>query len=395
MSEPDFPQLPDAAPLPSLARWLTGQALPFWATVGRDAVHGGFHERMTPALQPTGEDLKRLRVQARQIYTFAHAVQLGADKALLDAAWAGFEFVTQHGWHKDGGWVHTVHADGQHLDDRRDAYDHAFFTLALGWLHRVTGDSTVKHWLDRTLSYVDERLGDTATASMFEDSLRSLPRRQNPHMHMLEAALGLQALGVEPVAATARARKMLALFRQHFFDAGDGTLVEFFDDSWRPVSPVREPGHHFEWVWLLQRAKAVDSGVDLQAAAERLYATGVQLGLDSPAQGALAVLDEVTADGEPVQTTKRLWPMTELVKANLARFEATSDERYADRARTSWQSMFRYYLREDAPGWVDRIDRDGRDVTNAVPASTLYHIFVAASEHLRLVEAPGIAHPLR
>lgn len=398
----DFPALPDAAPPPSLARWLTGTALPFWAEAGRDRRYGGFHERVTHDLVPTGEDLKRMRVQARQIYTFSHAVVLGADKALLDAAWAGFALVTEKGWHADGGWVHTLHADGRVRDAKRDAYDHAFFALALGWLYRATGDSVAKEWLDRTLAFVDERLADKATRSMFEDLLpdgsRSLPRRQNPHMHMLEASLGLQALGVEPVAATARAKAMLALFRAHFFDGRDGTLVEFFDDSWAPAAGkaghIREPGHHFEWVWLLQQAARIDGGQDLVQAAERLYTTGVQLGLELPTQGAWAVLDEVSPDGEALLTTKRLWPMTELAKANLALYERTSGEVYADRARTVWSAMFRHYLRADSPGWIDRIDRQGANVTDAIPASTLYHIFVAAAEHLRLVEAPGVASPL-
>ena len=78
------------------------------------------------------------------------------------------------------------------------------------------------------------------------------PRRQNPHMHLLEALL---ALGWR-----AEADALVRLFHERFYDEKSGSLAELFDERWQPLATpegrIVEPGHNFEWVWLLHGRSA-------------------------------------------------------------------------------------------------------------------------------------------
>src|SRR3546814_11907533 len=85
-----------------------------------------------------------------------------------------------------------------------------------------------------------------------------LPRRQNPHMHLLEAFLALYEASGE-AHWLARAQSIHDLFRRHFLQPGQ--LVEFFDADWREVPQngragdlrPRDPGPFFHSAWLPPR----------------------------------------------------------------------------------------------------------------------------------------------
>jgi len=257
-----------------LRRWLFDEALPFWAERGLDAVHGGFHERLDLQGAPDLAAARRLRVQARQIYAFSHAHILGWRGPALDIVEAGYEFLTHKGWLAEGGWLHLLTPQGGVLDDRRDTYDHAFVAFALAFAHRALGRHDPLTWAERTLAFVDAELADGAHGGYLESLPPATPRRQNPHMHMLEAALALyEATGEE--THLARARAMVDLFRQRFFDPSRGALREFMDADWSPLASdiglLTEPGHHYEWVWLLSEYAGA-TGELVGEYCERLFA---------------------------------------------------------------------------------------------------------------------------
>jgi mannose-6-phosphate isomerase len=58
----------------------------------------------------------------------------------------------------------------------------------------------------------------------------------------------------------------------------------------------------------------------------------------------------------------------------------------AERAQAALATLDRYYLRQPIEaGWVDQLDQDSRPLPGPIPASTLYHIFVAVSEAARVL----------
>lgn len=353
--------------------WLFDRALPLWAEAGV-AADGGFHEALDFDGKPVPGLPRRTRVQARQIYAFAQGAALG---------WAPGRAVAQAGLDRmiaacrrdDGLWRLTTDSDGTPMDDGVDLYDQAFVLFALAAAHRVLADGRAAPLAARTVQSIRERM--TSPHGGWDEAIPpSLPRRQNPHMHLLEAMLAWRGIAPAP-AWDAMAAECLALFDRAFLDGANGVLGEYFTGDWRvaPGEPgrVAEPGHHMEWVWLLDRARAAGMG-DRDAAARTLYATAVERGLDA---GGFAIR-EFARDGGVIDGGRRLWAQTEAIRTHLLVGDAA-------RAAALTEGVFDSHLATAVPGlWMDSYDAAGKPMDARVPASTLYHLmtaFTAVLEH--------------
>ncbi|MGL5446044.1 MAG: AGE family epimerase/isomerase [Rhabdaerophilum sp.] len=366
-----------------LRDWMERRALPFWIKKGWDADRGGFYERFSLQGEPDREANRRIRVQWRQIYVLAHASVLGWGDG-LKLAFKGLEYVLAQGWAPDGqpGFAHVLHADGTVASSKRDSYDHAFALLALAWLARASDDSQVRTLLELVLDFVQNDLTD-GNGFLLEALPPELPRRQNPHMHMFESALALhEALGHSKALPMAQHyRRML---EKVFLDRKASLLLEFFDDDWSPQlddgAALVEPGHMAEWVWLIRKHERL---AGLKASPIGTHLLGAALQAAEPVRGFL--IDEIDTLGRARKTSRRLWPQTELIKAWLAQAENGADR--ADGAAEELISnlMQTYLSGPFAGGWYDQFTAEGKPVGEFVPASTLYHLFVAVVEADRVI----------
>lgn len=373
--------------------WLSESALPLWSGAGLDGNAGGFYDNLNLDGDALGSAPKRLRVQARQVYVFSHAHLLGWTPAPgqvtpLDAATHGFDFMIEHYWRDDpGGFVYATGPDGTITDPRIELYDQAFVLFACAWYFRACGDSRAKTWAARVIAFLDSHLADSANGGFFDNLSHDLPRRQNPHMHLLEALLALH-LATGDADALSRARSLVTLFRQRFLDEDTGTLGEFFDAEWNPAittaGEIVEPGHHYEWTWLLYHYGAL-SGDDCGREAEMLYRFAEQHGIDrepGPTQG--LVYDSLLRRGVDLDDNKRLWGQTEAIKAQTARLEFAGDESARARLDEMLDRLFDCHLMADTGLWHEQLERDGTPIRDTVPATSLYHIFLALTEVLRV-----------
>jgi mannose-6-phosphate isomerase len=375
----------DAVPPTDAARrmraWMVEIALPLWAGAGYDRARGGFHERLGFDGAPDQGCPRRLMVQARQIYVYAHAAALGwypPGKALaleaLDALLSRYRS-------PDGapGYVFSVSPAGSVADPLRDTYGHTFLLLAFGWLARTTGDAQVRALIDDVLAFFDRHLAD-GDGTYREGVPSRLPRRQNPHMHAFEAMLALQETIAHP-QALGRAAGLRALLEARFLDPVTGRLGEYFGADWQPVSPPApvEPGHHAEWSWLIARhAELSAQAPDPQARAQFEAALSHQDRL----RGLLP--DTLSADGQPA-TTFRCWPQTEFAKACITE-HAAGRAGAAEQAAAMLERVRARYLSGMLPGgWTDQIDASGRPLAAFMPASTLYHLFTVTAEAERVL----------
>lgn len=369
-----------------LRRWMTETALPFWAGTGFNAAQGSFYETLDLAGRPNADSSLRIRAQARQIYVYAHAAHLGWYGAGLPRALAAFDFLQARARAPDGapGWVHLLTADGQVANPLRDTYDTAFLLLAFCWLARATGEARVHAAVDDVLAFIDAHL-TAPDGSLHEGVPASLPRRQNPHMHMFEAMLALhETLG--HAEALPRAERLLELMRTRFIDRETGTLGEFFDDRWALLQDATgdsiEPGHQAEWVWLLHRHASL-AGRPAGALPARLLAHARRNAL--PGTGFL--IDETDRFHRLRKASRRAWLQTEMAKALIASAEA-GVAGAADEARQFLRHFAQGYLAQPvAGGWLDQFDGEGRPVSVNIPASTFYHVFVAVAEADRVLGA--------
>ena len=236
--------------------WLFGQALPLWAQVGIDA-EGRFFEKLDFDGRPMVGAPRRTRVQARQVYVFAEAAALGWPEGAA-VAQRGLDALIRDYRRDDGLWVRAMDDAGAVIDAAPDLYDLAFVLFALAAAHRVLHDERALPLALSTLAAIETQMADPVHGGWQEALPPVLPRRQNPHMHMLEALLAWQAVAPDP-AFEAAARRVLDLFATRFFDREHLMLGEFFTADWS-IAPggagqVIEPGHHMEWIWLLDQAR--------------------------------------------------------------------------------------------------------------------------------------------
>jgi mannose-6-phosphate isomerase len=194
-------------------------------------------------------------------------------------------------------------------------------------------------------------------------------------MHLLEAFMAWEELAPDDARWTGLSDELVALARAKFIDRQGGFLREFFDAEWRPATGDDgrwvEPGHQFEWAWLLSRWAERRGDPAARQVARTLYERGLQ-GVD-PARGvAVNILWDDLTVRDPAA---RLWPQTEYLKAALR----LGDESEALHAAAALASYLDVPLRG---AWRDKMRPDGSFVDEPAPASSFYHIMVAVLELL-------------
>jgi mannose-6-phosphate isomerase len=372
---PKPPPLQDQAV--RLAHWMQTQALPLWLERGINPANGLSYEGLLANGDVDVNAALRVRVQARQAFVFAAAAErnwCAAGRACAERMLAAAQAYAAH---PQGGYVHLLDRQLRVSDGRQDLYDHAFFLLAYAWLYRVSGDSALLQQSEQLQEYLDARFSSPAGGWIEGDYAHDC-RRQNPHMHLLEAFLALYDATLAP-QWLARAQAIVALFEQHFYDPQQQVLFEFFEPNWGRYQHARgeqvEPGHMMEWVWLLDWYSR-RSGRSMADYTRALYDQGLRIGQASSG----LLFDAVSADGRVLAATKRCWGMTELIKASLV--QARAGHPHAEEiASQAVADLFRYFLCASTQGaYVDQRGAEDELVVDTAPASSLYHIMMATLE---------------
>jgi mannose/cellobiose epimerase-like protein (N-acyl-D-glucosamine 2-epimerase family) len=359
-----------------LSGWLCDAAYPLWASRGVDPA-GGFHERLTQAGAPLAEP-RRSRVNPRQAYCFAVAPALGwrGDAAALVRH--GLDYFVAKYQRRDGLFRTLVNADGTPRDDRALLYDQAFGLLAFN-VGACIGDARAERERQaRELLGAVMMLLKRADDGFDTAVPPGLPLQSNPHMHLLEAALAGCEVCAEGSQWKQLADSLVQLALTRFIDAGSGALREFFDEQWNPAPGVDgrivEPGHQFEWAWLLLRWGGLRDA-RAKAAALRLIDIGETHGV----RHGLA-FNSMLDDFSPHDAGARLWPQTERLKAGALAARLTGEARYFTMTISAAEGLMRY-LDTPLPGlWFDRIDVRANIVDEPAPASSFYHLVAAVAE---------------
>jgi len=162
---------------------------------------------------------------------------------------------------------------------------------------------------------------------------------------------------------------------ERFIDPASGALREFFAADWAPAPGVEgriaEPGHHYEWAFLLDRWARL-AGRERPAAAGRLIAFADAHGID--ARRGVAI-NAVLIDGSVHDPVARLWAQAERVRAY------TVDRRPDDAARLAAAIRgLRRFLATPTDGvWFDQLAADDRFVIEPARATSLYHVVGAVA----------------
>ncbi len=356
-----------------LVDWLLCQAYPIWSGPGIDGGNGGFQERLaedgTALLEP-----RRARVQPRQIFSFAQAPALGWRGDASGVVERGTAFFLRHYRRDDGLYRTLVASDGSPLDNSVLLYDQAFALLGLGAARELLGpdpaiDEASSDLFEALYSHL-KRVGP----GFYSGLPARFPLLSNPHMHLFEATLAWCRISQDPGWRTL-ADELGTLALTRFIDPATGAVREEFDEAWSPRDDPAgrrvEPGHQFEWAWLLLRWRGQAGSVAYRAAL-RLIEVGEQYGV----RHGFAV-DEMDADLSIREPTARLWPQTERLKAHALAASITGEAPYWHSAAAAAESLLRYLDTPTAGLWYDRLRADGTFHRGPAPASSFYHIVTA------------------
>jgi mannose/cellobiose epimerase-like protein (N-acyl-D-glucosamine 2-epimerase family) len=352
-----------------LTTWLFNHALPTWWCFGADHARGGFHDRLdwTQAPPPCPW---RLRVQARQIFVYASAGVLGWPGPWRAAVDHGLAWLEARHRRPDGLYRSLVDQYGRPGEETAHLYDQAFVLLALAMAAKAAPDQSEA--LSLTARTLMARVNEVfcLPEGGFRAFETGLALEADPIMHLFEAAQAWLDVDPSPLWNDL-ARDMARHFLDKMMDPDHPRIREEFEADWTPkagpAGQVIEPGHQFEWAWLLGRWARRTGDDRALTAAEGLYRTGLA-GIDSKTG---VVLDELTDEGVPKSPMARLWPQAERLRAVLM-FEAdpAAQREALHAAATTLES----YFTTDPPGlWRDcRPDLQVNE--DSAMASSFYHI---------------------
>lgn len=365
--------------------WLSKDVFPLWLERGVDWERGGFVENL--GLDGRARrDPRRAMVQCRQLYSFRVGIEMAVAprEQALNAVKSAATMLLKNYSDPSGSFRHTVDEDGRLLKATPELYTQAFVIFGLANSYALLKNPELKLRALELVDYLD-RERRVPAGGYFEIGEGGKKLYQsNPHMHLFEAALAWMEIDADP-----RWRRLadgvLELCRSRFIDPGTGLLAEHFDENWTPSREngrfFFEPGHQFEWSWLMGRYQRF-TGVDISALRRRLFERSEAHGVD---QVRKAAWDQVWSDYEPKMRSSRFWPQTERVKAaaQLAMDKLSDPELCRRGAEDGMKTLFRY-LDTQVPGlWYDTWETDGRMSLPAVKASSLYHIIGAMAEYVK------------
>jgi mannose-1-phosphate guanylyltransferase/mannose-6-phosphate isomerase len=361
--------------------WLFASALPLWWSLGADHELGGFQELIDQKGAPVAAP-RRARVQGRQTFVYALAGTLGWAGPWRQAVAHGLSFLRERYRRDDGLYRTLVGADGAPIDDTAMVYDQCFALLAMAYAARMQPDQAGALEAEALAILSALKAAQSHAAGGFAEPA-GLAYQADPQMHLLEAALAWTEAGSDPAwGVLADAQAELGLSK--LIDPACGAVKENFTADWSPA-PGRdgrliEPGHQFEWAWLLERWGRLRGRAEALKAARTLFAIG-ERGVDRRSGAAVdELLDDMTvADGRA-----RLWPQTERLKAALILADGEADVQaktaYQAAAVEAGEALMRYF-EGVAPGlWRDKGLAEGGFVDEPAPASSLYHIACAYAE---------------
>jgi len=194
--------------------------IPKWASLFSDP-SGGFYERLSDKGVPL-KMRKRLLSQCRMIIILSRAYR---EKAYTDIGSLrnAFEFTLEHyKTPQKGGFIFSLTQDNDPDDTHYDLYAHAFVVLMCAEYYEATNDERALQIANDVVQFIKSAFEHETGLGFYEALDQDLKpmdkiRRQNPHMHLLEACLAIVEIQKDPVCVDL-AQTLMGLFYQHFYE---------------------------------------------------------------------------------------------------------------------------------------------------------------------------------
>lgn len=354
--------------------WVADLSLPIWLADGLDSKTNGHVERLDAKGAQDNSAGVRMRVQSRQLFVFSCATfNDWCDATTQAEKLAVFIDGQRDGCH----YPNRLDSQFRPVEFQEDIYDYAFHLLSCAWYYKAFGDDRRLAHAYELFDHIDQHYA-SVDGGWLEGNFEAKYRRQNPHMHLFEAFLALYEASGDSLWLS-RAKSVVKLFESVFFNDQYGVLLEYFESDWGLLDDENrsytEPGHMYEWVWLLAKYQTL-SGENVAQLIVKLYAAAQALVADPVSP----IIDSLVVETGVSSVTKRCWPMTEAIKAHVAVTMLGLNES-AGHASEAIKGLMHHFLVGRFDGmYIDQLGENNQVISDVMPASTMYHLLVAALE---------------
>ena len=364
--------------------WINNDVFPFWSENGLDKINSGFFELVNENGNPINT-LRRSRLVARQIYSFVKSEELGWEGSSKKIVSMGLNFLEKNLISQDGQIFMNIDIEKNNLNNNHDLYDYAFVFLCLSELAKnefffekaVALSNKSLNWITNNWRHYE--------IGFNEDPKVSNNLRANPHMHLLEASLSW-----EQVECNDKKRwisisdEIVNLLLYKLYSDKILAVSEYFDLNWNYTKEKRiqiiEPGHQYEWAWLLLNWAKKRKNIKAKILAKKLINTAETYGFDKET---LKVVNALNFDHKIIDNNSKLWQQTERLKA-WSLISKDKDLNILEREEAEQkviQSLItinEFYSRKMRGIWRENYIANKGFELGPTKASSLYHLVLAA-----------------
>lgn len=348
--------------------------LAFWMKFGVEKEGHGFYGAADLKGNPVAEAPKSCVLNARILWTFSEAAihfKNNQYAAIADKAFRVLEDDFADKIH--GGYFMSIDSNNRPLDTIKHTYAQAFVLYALSKYYEFRPSEELKKAISGYFEFLEEKSKDKINPGYFEAFTRDWqlysenrmadnnePRSMNTHLHILEAYAAFYKVSKNELAGK-RLKELLQLFIEKIIRKS-GHLGIFYNELFEEAASSRgicSFGHDIEASWLLWEAAEILDDHEITAQMKPLSIKMLdavdRVGVDK--DGGLFL--ESTRFGSHLRTNKHWWPQAETLVAFMNGFEISSDKKYWEKLKLSWNFVDTYVIDHVNGEWFTKVNRLG------------------------------------
>lgn len=348
--------------------------LAFWMKFGIEKDGHGFYGAADLKGNPVKGVPKSCVLNARILWTFSEAAIQFGNKQYADIADKAFTVLEEDFADKrHGGYFMSIDAQNHPLDTIKHTYAQAFVLYALSKYYELRPSGKLLNEITDYFGFLEEKTKDARNPGYFEAFTREWqlysenrmadnnePRSMNTHLHIMEAYAAFYKVSKNELAGK-RLKELLLLFIDKIIRPS-GHLGIFYNEQFDEADTSKgicSFGHDIEASWLLWEAAEILNDPEIIAVMKPLSIKMLdavdRVGVDK--DGGLFL--ESTRFGSHLRTNKHWWPQAETLVAFMNGFELTSDKKYWEKLKLTWDFINTHVIDHVNGEWFTKVNRLG------------------------------------
>lgn len=313
-------------------------------------------------------------LNARILWSFAEAAIYYKKVEYADMAIMAYNVLKNDFSDKThGGFFMGLDSENQPLDTVKHTYAQAFALYALAKYYEFSPSQSLLDELNTYFHFLEEKTKVSDKSGYFEAFTREWqpfsenrmadnnePRSMNTHLHIVEAYAAFYKVTKNELAKR-RLSELMNLFIEKIIRPS-GHLGIFFDEQFNETEnskAICSFGHDIEASWLLWEAAITLGDNTITAKMKPLSVKMLDAvewaGVDK--DGGLFL--ESTRFGSHLRTNKHWWPQAETLVAFMNGLELTSDPKYWEKLKLSWNFINTHIIDHKNGEWYTKVSRLG------------------------------------